>query len=218
MHRRCFQIIRFTGVCFALLCNHCVSRTEDPVTEFSPALMLAQVQQVLIIGDSLTDFSDGFHLQEYLGPGYIVQHTGVINTDFNYWTGRLDEAFARSTFAPPAHVIVPLGTNDAFQLGPQAFVEHVHVFHAELRLRSAARIYYFLMPVTLIPTLEPSLRTNNAALSGNVPLDNTVLVDLMTEFDRAPPAPLLYDAADPLHPTETGYRLIGARMRDALLR
>ncbi len=205
-------------LCFAVLCNQCVSRTEDPLTELFPAVIMAQVQQVLIIGDSLTDFSDGFYLQQSLGPGYIVQHTGIINTDFNYWTGRLDEALSRATFAPPAHVIVPLGTNDAFVLGPEAFVDRVQVFHRELRLRSSARVYYFLMPVTLIPSLEPSLRENNAALSAHVPGDNTVLVDLMSEFDGAPAVPALYDAADPLHPTETGYRLIGARMRNALLR
>ncbi|MEQ9366302.1 MAG: SGNH/GDSL hydrolase family protein [Leptospirales bacterium] len=196
------------------------SSNTDPVSELLPALILTSNQSVLIIGDSLTDFSSGFGLQSRMGPGYTVAFRGIINTDFSFWTERLDEAFAEASSGPPAHILVPLGTNDGFTLTPSQFLDRLAGFHGELRKRSFARVYYFLMPGTLIGSLAPAIAANNAALRPEHSLryagDNSALVDLETVFQNASPVPALYDAGDPLHPTENGYRLMAVEMERAL--
>lgn len=197
----------------------CANRAEDPELlsqALFPAIIAGQPQSVLVIGDSLTDFSDGFGLDALLPPLYATAHRGVINTDFNYWTGRLDSALDEATAGPPNHVLVPLGTNDGFFHTEDAFIEYVYGFHAELRRRSQARVYYFLMPGTLIDSLAPQIARNNTALAASYPRDNTRLVDLAGRFAAAPEQPALYAADDPLHPTEAGYRLMGQIMREAL--
>jgi lysophospholipase L1-like esterase len=203
-----------------LLCGlaACVQRSSDsdPIADALQALIVARPQTVLVIGDSLTDFSSGFYLSERLGPQYSVAFRGIINTDFNYWTGRLDDAFAAAAAGPPEHVLVALGTNDGFTLTPDQFVRNVHIFHTELRRRSLARVYYFFMPGTLIATLAPAIRANNAALRADHPADGTVLVDLEAVFDQAAPLPALYLADDPLHPTDNGYRIMAAEMERAI--
>lgn len=214
--------ILLTALSCLLALSSCANRSTntDPISELLPALILTPSQSVLIIGDSLTDFSAGFGLQSRLGPGYTVAFRGIINTDFNFWTGRLDEAFAQATAGPPAHVLVPLGTNDGFTLTPAQFLDRVSGFHQELRKRSFARTYYFLMPGTLIGTLAPAITADNAALRTKFPgryaNDNTVLVDLETVFQNASPIPALYEATDPLHPTENGYQLMAIEMERAL--
>ena len=213
------------ALCTTLLTTGaCVNRSNitDPVTELLPALVLTLSQNVLIIGDSLTDYSSGFGLQARLGPGYTVDFRGIINTDFNFWTGRLDETFAQAGAdgGPPAHVLIPLGTNDAFTLTPPQFLERVSVFHNALRQRTFARAYYFLVPQTIIVSLAPAIAANNAALraefSNRFAGDNAVLVDLETVFQNASPVPPLYSASDPLHPTAAGYELISIEMQRAL--
>lgn len=200
----------------------CVNRStnSDPITELLAPLVLAPNQSVLIVGDSLTDFSSGFGLQSRLGPGYTVAFRGIINTDFNFWTGRLDEAFAQATSGPPAHVLVPLGTNDGFTLSPAEFLERVAAFHTELRKRSQGRVYYFLMPGTLIGTLAPAIAANNAVFrpehAARYAGDNSELIDLDSVFQNASPVPALYDAGDPLHPTDNGYALMAIEMERAV--
>ncbi|MCR9141539.1 MAG: SGNH/GDSL hydrolase family protein [bacterium] len=219
--RAILHAIVMGGLCLSATLA-CVNRSSntDVVSELLPALTLTTNQSVLIIGDSLTDFSSGFGLQSRLGPGYTVAFRGIINTDFNFWIGRLDEAFAQATTGPPAYILVPLGTNDGFTLAPPQFLERVATFHAELRKRSFARVYYFTMPGTLIGTLAPAIAANNAALRpehvARYAGDNSVLVDLETVFQNASPVPALYDAGDPLHPTQNGYDLMAIEMERAV--
>ena len=202
----------------------CANRSsdQDALTELVPTLLIANTQPVLVIGDSLTDFSSGFALQSRLGPQYSVAFRGIINTDFNFWTGRLDETFAQSTAGPPVHILVPLGTNDAFTLTPAQFIDRVTGFHRELRKQSQARTYYFLMPETLIASLAPAIAANNTELRARFAElfagDDSVLIDLDTVFKNASPVPALYSLEDPLHPTDSGYELMSIEMERAIRR
>ncbi|MCB1315101.1 MAG: SGNH/GDSL hydrolase family protein [Leptospiraceae bacterium] len=171
---------------------------------------------VLVIGDSLTEYSDGFHLANLLGPQFHVYHRGVGNRDFPYWTVRLNAALQTATEAPADHIVVALGTNDAFQADPTGFIQDVYAFHRTLRGYSQARVYYLLVPETGIASLQPAIRNNNARLALEVPTDNTVLVDIQSAFESAPDAALLYSIDDPLHPTERGYALMGDLIQQAV--
>lgn len=172
--------------------------------------------RVLVIGDSLTDFSDGFALQSRLGSGWIAAHRGVINRDYLTWTGRLDEAFDEMPVGPPDAVIVALGTNDSFLYGPEQFLSHWASFHADLRTRSLATTFYCLMPPSLIESLGPSVLRNNAALRSATLPAGVRLLDLEAVIAAAGPWPPTYAADDPLHPTALGYDLIGQAMAQTL--
>ncbi len=195
----------------------CDAREPASLAETAAQLVGGAPRRILIIGDSLTDFSHGFELAARLGVGWQVAYRGRINSDFLTWTGRLDEAFDEARSGPPEIIFAPLGTNDAFLYGPELLLNHLDRFHQDVRARSAARVYYFLMPPTLIESLAPALRRNNAALRARGAPEGTPLIDLEALFDREPLIPPLYAGDDPLHPTESGYRLISVELERVLL-
>lgn len=203
---------------FALICSgRCDAREPASLAEAAAQLVGGAPRRILIIGDSLTDFSRGFELGARLGVGWQVAYRGRINSDFLTWTGRLDEAFDEARNGPPEIIFAPLGTNDAFLYGPELTLAHLDRFHQDLRTRSNARVYYFLMPPTLIESLAPALRRNNAALRARGAPEGTPLIDLEALFEREPLFPPLYAGDDPLHPTESGYRIISIELERVLL-
>lgn len=219
---RCFRWIVRAGGRLALglaifSAGGCDAREPVSLAEAAAQLVGGQPRRILIIGDSLTDFSRGFELGARLGVGWQVSYRGRINSDFLTWTGRLDEAFDEARNGPPEIIFAPLGTNDAFVYGPELVLNHLDQFHQAVRARSHARVYYFLMPPTLIESLAPALRRNNAALRARGAPQGTPLIDLEAAFDREPLFPPLYAGDDPLHPTESGYRLISVELERVLL-
>ncbi|MCB1326977.1 MAG: SGNH/GDSL hydrolase family protein [Spirochaetales bacterium] len=190
----------------------CVERADPPeLVALLQSTVSDSERTVLVVGDSLTEYSDGFYLEQFLGPEFRVYHRGVINKDYAYWTAHLEEALNQSRTVPPGQVIVALGTNDAFYLGPDAFLSAVASFDSRLRQDHLGVVYYCLMPRTGLASLVPAIAANNAALRSNPPA-NSILIDLEQVFDAAPAAPLLYLDSDPVHPTDAGYRLIGRRL------
>lgn len=220
-YRRSARLATLALLCWAAPIA-CVNRGEngDALTEAAAGLLAANGTQLLMIGDSLTDFSSGFGLQARLGAEYAVNFRAIINTDFPFWTQRLDDAFAAAPAAPPTIILVPLGTNDGFTATPAQFLDRVADFHTAIRARSRARLYYFLMPQTAIGTLAPAIAANNAAFRTEHPnryaADNSALIDLESVFLTASPVPPLYAGNDPLHPTETGYALIAIEIERAI--
>lgn len=219
---RCFRwFLRAAGpltLGFAsVFASGCETRKPASLAEAAAQLVGGEPRRILIIGDSLTDFSRGFELGARLGVGWQVAYRGRINSDFLTWTGRLDEAFDEARSGPPEIIFAPLGTNDAFLYSPELVLSHLDRFHQDLRIRSNARVYYFLMPPTLIESLAPAIRRNNAALRARGAPEGTPLIDLEARFEREPLFPPLYAGDDPLHPTESGYRVISAELERVLL-
>jgi len=171
-----------------------------------------QTKKILIIGDSLTQYSNGFAVSSLLGPGFEVTTHGVHGFDFQDWTLRLDQAFTPPII--PDIVIVVLGTNDGYRYGPNQFIQNVRAFHRELRRRTAKPVIYALVPRTNEPNLASRIVANNLILKTTPSFDPSMrTVDLDTLFQSAPSYPPLY-LTDPIHPTEAGYRII----REALVR
>ena len=200
--------------CFALtVMGGCANRTESPDGLF---LALVPPRSVLIIGDSLTERSDGFGLSGSAGPALNVRALGIAGTDYRDWLVRLDDAFAEG--GPPADIVlVPLGTNDGYRFTPAEHVGNVQRLHESIRTRSSATTYYFQMPRSNDGVLAANIRANNLALAANLPDSTVPLIDLDTPFETARSGPPLYPANDPIHPTDVGYRIIADEIRLRLL-
>ena len=217
------RLFRITGWCLLwALPLHCANRSPEDVLL---PLQLSEPTQVLIIGDSLTDYSRGFDLQNLLGAGWQVRYRATPNRDIPYWTLRMDEALSGDSSLPPTHIIVPMGTNDAYLYTPDTFVSNLRDFHATLRLRSSAIVYYCKVPRTRDLTLSPAILANNARLASEPPTDSGLslagpaavrILDLDQAMQSAPAPELLYPDNDPIHPTNAGYRRMGRLMQRAL--
>lgn len=178
-------------------------------------------RQILIIGDSLTNYSDGFQLQEKLGSGYVVTHASVPGYDYRDWEYRMEEAFNEDDSVPD-DIVVVLGTNDGYRYHNQTFTDNVNRFHERLRTFTSAHIYYSLVPHSEDPGLAESIAENNRLLEKLLEEDdrtfsNTEWIDLAGPFFDFKEKQLLYEADDPVHPSDTGYSLIGDTIKKALL-
>jgi lysophospholipase L1-like esterase len=168
---------------------------------------------ILIIGDSLTDYSMGFHLPSLVSPDFTIYYNGKKGYDFPMWSAVIEEAF--SIPSPPGHVVVALGTNDALHNGTRDFLTNLQSFHTKLRARTSARVYYCMMPLTIQPELISFISQNNDVLRRTPLFANTEKIDLESAFSTAPSYPYLYNL-DLIHPTEAGYMIIGGRVVDAV--
>lgn len=195
----------------------CANRHQDD--EILLLLLSGSNKQksILVLGDSLTDYSQGFHLDEFLDSGYQVQFKGALNKDIPYWNSRIPEALATTT-EPFDLVIFPMGTNDAFAYVGDSFVANLHDFHKNFRQYSGAWIVYCQVPRTKDPLLIPKIQINNQILSEQMPTDKTRLIDLDSLFEGTTNPELLYESGDPLHPSDAGYRLIGRSMQSDIER
>lgn len=211
-------LIRFPLILFPLILflSGCNSSNSDPLYQLVTDNTTPENKTVLIIGDSLTDYSDGFGLQEKLGPDYVVRVKGIPGIDFPTWTLRLEEALQSEGGIPAGNILVPLGTNDGYRYLPSEFVLQLRRFHERLRALSSARIHYCLMPRTDDQPLAAAIMANNDALRTELPADHTALIDLDSLFQSAAPYPPLYPPEDPVHPTENGYNLIGHEFKRSL--
>ncbi|MCB1137710.1 MAG: SGNH/GDSL hydrolase family protein [Leptospiraceae bacterium] len=169
----------------------------------------------LILGDSLTERSDGFYLEKLSPVGLTVFVRGVDGYDYVNWTQRMDEAFAGVD--SPDQIITVLGSNDAARYGPDQFIENVQQFHAALRQRSGAPIIYSLVPRTRFSPVQAPILANNERLRTSAP-EGQRIMDLDAAFESAiQQGRILYPDDEPIHPNRTGYELIGTTILQTLL-
>lgn len=204
----------WTAILVILCFTVCANRHEDSVLALAGE-SAGRVRGVLVIGDSLDVYSDGFGLASELSPAYRVFHKGFINYDFERWSIRVDEAFAEAVLTPEM-ILVPLGTNDAFRYDGSTILPVFREFHRQLRLRSAAPVVYFRMPRTRDTSIQARVIEIGGAIAVNLP-DNARFLDLDALFVRAGTVPPLYTDFEVLHPNERGNGIIREAMKNAVL-
>ncbi len=207
-------MVRWFLVFTCVLFFACADRHEDAVVTLAGSAA-GYVQSVLLIGDSLDVYSDGFGLASELSPSYRVFHKGFINYDFERWTIRIDEAFAVAQTAPDI-VLVPLGTNDAFRYDGTTVLPLFAEFHRQLRIRSSSPVVYFRMPRTRDASIQQRVIQIGTTIAGNLPA-NSRFVDLDARFVQAGEVPPLYTDLEVLHPNERGTAIIREAMKNAVL-
>ena len=204
---------------FGCVASSCADRYEQP--ELLSLLLAPQDHEtptLLVLGDSLTEYSRGFGLAELLAGSYDVHWKGAPNRDIPYWSMRIPEALSLPAGQEIKILVFPMGTNDAYLYGPAQFSSGLRDFHQRLRSYSNARVYYTMVPRTNDPTLRARILANNSALPAVVAaLDRAFLIDLDATFQNRLPATPLYPPSDPIHPNDSGYRLIAETIRAALL-
>ena len=165
---------------------------------------------LLILGDSLSNFSNSFGIQNALGKNYIVRDLSVPGRDIRDWLVDLERGFSPL----PDLVILPLGTNDAVNYPTSEFPQRLNDLLTRVRIRSASRILLVCPPLTESPTHTRNIATNNSyvrTLSSQYPVSD------WEEVFRTNSNLDLYPSLDPIHPNPIGNQLIGARLvRDIL--
>ena len=159
--------------------------------------------QVNIIGDSLSERSLAFSLQNKLGSGYQVNDFSVSGRTVFDWLFDISRPFNPM----PDIVIIELGTNDAMMATNYDFIEYYNRLLSEIQIRSKAKIIVTAIPLTDETGIQARIKVNNNFIRS---LSNLYTIsDLEKAFEDNRSNLRLYPSYDPIHPNPVGYELIG---------
>jgi len=169
------------------------------------------ILQVNIIGDSLSERSVGFGLQNKLGNNYKVNDFSVSGRSVYSWLFDISRPFNPQ----PNILIIELGTNDVMNDPSYDFIGYFNRLLTEIKLRSSARIILTAVPLTDDKGLQNKIKVNNnfiRSLSANY-----TVTDLEAVFEANRSTIKLYPSYDPIHPNPVGYELIGEAYKKDIL-
>ena len=181
------------------------------------SFLLPESRTYLIIGDSLTERSDGFYLETLSPDPITIYIRGVDGYDYRDWYLRMDQAFAG--IDAPDRILTVLGSNDAARFSGQDFLDNVNQYQQALRLRSGATVFHTLVPRSRYLPIQNGILANNELLRNNLP-ENSRLIDLDSVFEshiNEGGVPL-YPEDDAIHPNRSGYELMGRVILEAMYR
>ncbi len=171
----------------------------------------SKVIQVNIIGDSLSERSVAFGLQNKLGSGYKVNDFSVSGRSIYDWLFDISRPFS----PVPDLVIIELGTNDVLTNASYDFISYLNRLLDEIKARSSARIILTAIPLTDDKGLYNKIKANNSYVRS---LSNFyTIVDLEKAFEDNRSNIRLYPSYDPIHPNPSGYELIGEVYKKEIL-
>lgn len=166
----------------------------------------AQPKKILIIGDSLSEYSGAFGLPEKLGAGFRVNDISRAGWDVPLWLS--DRATIQANLAD--FVVVNLGTNDAAYGGAQSYAVNYSELVAFLESVHNWKLVLTLVTPTANPVLQARIANNNRWIRERY--QHYSKIDLETVFHNNASLPL-YPSYDPIHPNPIGYELIGEEYR-----
>jgi acyl-CoA thioesterase I len=167
--------------------------------------------QVNIIGDSLSERSLGFGLQNKLGSGYVVNDFSVSGRTIYDWLFDISRPFS----IIPNVVIIELGTNDVMANVNYDFNANLNKLLNEIKIRSSARIILTAVPLTDDKGLQNKIKANNNYVRSFS--NSYTVVDLEKIFEDNRENIRLYPSYDPIHPNPFGYELIGEVYKKEIL-
>ncbi len=198
MHRFIFFLL--------LLIFGCYTSKESVDKSYLASLMSSnhtETIQVNIIGDSLSERSLAFSLQNKLGSGYQVNDFSVSGRTVFDWLFDISRPFNPM----PDIVIIELGTNDAMMATNYDFIEYYNRLLSEIQIRSKAKIIVTAIPLTDETGIQARIKVNNNFIRS---LSNLYTIsDLEKAFEDNRSNLRLYPSYDPIHPDPVGYELIG---------
>lgn len=198
MHRFIFFLL--------LLIFGCYTSKENVDKSYLASLMSSnhtETIQVNIIGDSLSERSLAFSLQNKLGSGYQVNDFSVSGRTVFDWLFDISRPFNPM----PDIVIIELGTNDAMMATNYDFIEYYNRLLSEIQIRSKAKIIVTAIPLTDETGIQARIKVNNNFIRS---LSNLYTIsDLEKAFEDNRSNLRLYPSYDPIHPNPVGYELIG---------
>ena len=171
----------------------------------------SKIIQVNIIGDSLSERSIGFGLQNKLGSGYKINDFSVSGRNVYDWLFDISRPFSPT----PDLIIVELGTNDVFTGPTYDFKSNLTRLLEEIKIRSSARVILTAIPLTDDKGLQSRIKVNNdyvRSLSSSY-----TVTELEKAFEDNRANLRLYPSYDPIHPNPVGYELIGELYKKDIL-
>jgi len=170
-----------------------------------------QTIQVSIIGDSLSERSNAFGLQNKLGVNYKVNDFSISGRTTFDWLYDISRSFN----PVPDLIIIELGTNDVMMGANYDFAFYLNRLIEEIKLRSNAKIILTAIPLTDDLGLHERIKINNTYVRSLSNLYSVTELEKAFEDNRANLR--LYPSYDPIHPNPVGYELIGELYKKEIL-
>ncbi|PJZ28576.1 SGNH/GDSL hydrolase family protein [Leptospira kmetyi] len=195
---------------FFFCVNGCVGKEHEQQGLSALLPLIGPLLKVGIIGDSLSQRSDGFGLREKLGSRFTVTDYSVSGRDVPGWTQAIGTAFTEQQDV----LILELGTNDVSGYPTDQFPNHYENLIGTIQSKTNSAIIVTILP----PTIQPGYRANIfqinpylRSLGSRYPTADMETVFLETE--KTIP---LYPVTDPIHPNPVGYDLMGTVYADTI--
>ncbi|MBF3376358.1 SGNH/GDSL hydrolase family protein [Leptospira borgpetersenii] len=203
------RVLQFQNILFFLLIS-CVGKESE---QHGLSLLLPLVGPLLkvgIIGDSLSQESDGFGLREKLGFRFTVTDYSVSGRYVPTWLQTIGTALTERQDL----LILELGTNDVSGYPVDQFPKNYENLLDLIQFHSNAMILVTILP----PTAQPGYRANilqiNSYLKGLSSRYPTA--DMESVFLERENTIPLYSQTDLVHPNPVGYDLMGAVYTDVI--
>ncbi len=206
--------LRQISISFVLFFIGCYSSKKD-----TPALLALLNQptssyQITIVGDSLSQLSDGFGLKHKLPTSYSIRDMSVTGYGTEDWLVQSPKLEALSTDI----WLIELGTNDANLYGTTNFLARYKELLSRLEKNSISIFVLTAVPLTDYVDLRPSIKANNQSIRDLVQTKpNYKLADIEKVFSAYTGVPPLYSLNDPVHPNQLGLEIMGNEYQRTLL-
>ncbi len=202
-------VLLLTFICSVNNCYHSESK-ENPSLAILGSLNMQK--RITIVGDSLSEWSDGFYLSTKLPSQFVVRDVSIAGFTVTDWLARRSQLHASEADL----FIIELGTNDAMVTGTQGFRENYQSLIDHLTINPSPNLIFCKLPLTNMASIQSIIATNNQTigdLTKQSPKYSFVDLQKLFETQTIP----LYPLSDPIHPNETGYQLIGDALTKHIL-
>lgn len=170
--------------------------------------------QVTIVGDSLSQLSDGFGLKHKLSTSYSVKDMSIAGYSTQDWLMESPKLEALSSDI----WLIELGTNDANIYGTSGFITRYKELLSRLEKKSISILVLTAIPLTDYVNLQPLIKENNEQIRELVRTKpNYKLVDMEKSFSSYSGTAPLYSPNDPIHPNALGLEIMGNEYQRLLL-
>lgn len=204
------QKILFSAIGFVFFFVSCVGKESDRQGLSALLPLIGPLLKVGIIGDSLSQRSDGFGLREKLGTRFTVTDYSVSGRSVPGWNDVIGTALTERQDL----LILELGTNDVSSYPIDQFPGNFEILLNSIQAASNAGILVTVLP----PTIQPGYRANilqiNPYLKSLAP--RYLIADMETVFLETEKTIPLYPQIDPIHPNPAGYDLMGTVYADSI--
>ncbi|GBF51508.1 GDSL-like protein [Leptospira ryugenii] len=198
----------------ALFFISCYKQNQNDIGVSLALLNQNSTIKISILGDSLSQWSDAFGLKGKLSSRYQITDLSVAGYDTRNWLNDLP----RAEQLPTDVWIIELGTNDASYTGTSGFLERYKEILTQLTINKSPYFILSAVPRTKQTGLFESILTNNQRIRELVAENPRYrLADLDLVFQKSGNSENLYPLADPIHPNQLGYDLIGNEYARILL-
>ncbi|RHX91744.1 SGNH/GDSL hydrolase family protein [Leptospira stimsonii] len=204
------QKLLFGAIAFAFFFHACVGKESDRQGLSALLPLIGPLLNVGIIGDSLSQRSDGFGLREKLGTRFTVTDYSVSGRSVPGWNDVIGTALTEQQDL----LILELGTNDVSSYPIDQFPGNYEILLQSIQKVSNAAILVTILP----PTIQPGYRANILQINPYLrSLGSRYLTaDMETVFLETEKTIPLYPQIDPIHPNPVGYDLMGTVYSDAI--